>query len=302
MDDASDSVASFFRKIRQGHVFSAAGPDGEPEQLVVLSQTCDVVLAKRPTVTFAKVVTVAASDQSAAMAGAMPRYVRLPSLSGYLFADMSFIETRAKEAIAGAEYVEGIDLSDDDRRRDFALAVTRWFGRFPFPDEVVPWLQPVERIIREKYDRQGALGKLLREVVVELRVETNWASSPYALELHTIVRAETLASIEDEPSSAPAGFIARLRADDGKIRTPTAIADIYASTDDPLERSLALDEFATSLAAVCRPHMRHRDDASVMNAVTSVEGRLWADDEFPLSRVRKSEPLDLEYLSEPSSD
>jgi hypothetical protein len=37
-----------------------------------------------------------------------------------------------------------------------------------------------------------------------------------------------------------------------------------------------------------------------MTTVSSVEGKLWPDDEFPLSQVRKSEPLDLEYLSETS--
>ena len=50
-------------------------------------------------------------------------------------------------------------------------------------------------------------------------------------------------------------------------------------------------------AAQCRPRSGDAG-ADTARAVTEVTGLLWSDDEFPLSRVRKSELLDVEYLSD----
>jgi hypothetical protein len=60
-----------------------------------------------------------------------------------------------------------------------------------------------------------------------------------------------------------------------------------------------LHALAESFAALCKPASLDRHPEAVATAVSSIEWQLWGDDEFPLARVRKSEPLDLEYLSEP---
>lgn len=297
-DDAS--LAAYFAAIRQGHVISISGPDGIDEQWVVISQTCDIVLLKNPTVTLAKVATPSPNALAPARAGAMPRYIRLPALSDELFADMSFVDTYPKDELRDLPFVPGIELDSTDRQRDFSLSIARWFGRFPFPDEVVPWLRPLEEEIRKKYSKQGALGQLLNSSVVEIRVETDWNITPFALLLHLIVRAEALPTLDDlDGRTADPAFLAKLEDTDGKILKPTAIADVLAGTVDPLERSLALEALAESFASICRPAAKHADEESVVTAVSSVEGRLWTDDDFPLSRFRKSEPLDLDYLSEP---
>lgn len=296
------SLAAYFAGIRQGHVLTVAGTDGVEEQLVVISQTCDVVLPKNPTVTLAKVATPTEDALPRARAGAMPRYVRLPKLDGDLFADMCYIETHVKEELRDLPFTPGIDLDWNERQRDFSLSITRWFGRFPFPDEVVPWLRPVEEEIRKKYTKQGALGQLLNEDVIELRVETDWKSKPYALVLHLIVRAEALPTLDNIGAQADPAFLAKLRDADNKVLKPAAIADVLVSTTDALERSLAFDALAEAFASICTPASKHAGEQEIMTAVSSTEGKLWPDDEFPLSQVRKSEPLDLEYLSESSGD
>jgi hypothetical protein len=299
-DDAS--LTAFFADVRQGHILTVAGAHGVDEQLVVISQTCDVVLPKNPTVTLAKVTTPTEDVLLRARAGAMPRYVRLPSLEGDLFADMSFVETRTKEELLDVTFAPAIDLDSNERQRDFSLAITRWFGRFPFPDDVVPWLRPVEEEVRKKYTKQGALGQLLSDDIVELRVETDWRAKPYALVLHLIVRAETLPTLDDIGAKADPAFLAKLRDNDANVLKPSAIADVLVSTADPLERSLAFDALAEAFASICKPATKHAGEQEIMTAVSSIDGKLWSDDEFPLSQVRRSEPLDLEYLSEPSSD
>jgi len=232
----------------------------------------------------------------------MPRYVRLPKLGSDLFADMCLLETRLKEELRDLPFAPGIDLESNERQRDFSLAITRWFGRFPFPDEVVPWLRPVEEEIRKKYTKQGALGQVLNDDVVELRVETDWRAKPYALVLHLIVRAESLPTLGDWGDAADPGFLAKLRDEDGNVLKPSTIADVLVGTTDPLERSLAFDALSEAFASICTPAARHAGDEEIVTAVSSIEGKLWPDDEFPLSQVRKSEPLDLEYLSETSGD
>ncbi|MAY94963.1 MAG: hypothetical protein CMH84_00270 [Nocardioides sp.] len=300
MVDGDASPAAYFAGIRQGHVLTVAGTDGVDVQLVVISQTCDVVLPKVPTVTLAKVATPTEDALPRARAGAMPRYVRLPSLDGDLFADMCYIETHAKEELRDLPFTPGIDLDSNERQRDFSLSITRWFGRFPFPDEVVPWLRPVEEEIRKKYTKQGELGQLLNDDVVELRVETDWRVKPYALVLHLVVRAESLPTLDDIGGPADPGFLAKLRDEQGNVLKPSAIAEVLAGTADSLERSLAFEALAEAFASICTPAARHAHDEEIMSAVSSIEGKLWPDDEFPLSQVRKSEPLDLEYLSEAS--
>ncbi len=275
--------------------------DHEPRQLVVISQTCDVVLPKRPTVILADVVTLAGADRSQAATAANPRFVAMPLLGTSQFADLCFVEAHKKEVLIGRAYTPGIDIDDEQLKRDFSLSLTRWFGRFPFPDNVVYWLRPLEHVIREKYRKQSTLGELLRELVVEIRVEeaSQWSQAPYRLTVHTIVRAEALPTLADGVPELTE-FAQSLRDPEDRIKSPAALADLLANTFDVHERQHILDALAESFATLCKPPKDLGEQAEVVGAaVSAVEWQLWGDDEFPLARVRKSEPLDLEYLSEP---
>jgi hypothetical protein len=307
--DPAERSAEFFKNVRQGHVFSVTTEVGrcrfrsgraESQQLVIISQTCDIVLPKRPTVNLARVVELDGSERAQAATGTNPRLVPLPFLDESHFADLSFIESREKSDLVGSAYTPGIDLGDEQVKRDFSLSITRWFGRFPFPDEVVPWLRPLEQIVREKYRKQSPLGELLREIVVEIRVEEagQWSQTPYRIDVHTIVRAEALPTLPDEVPEVTE-FVQRLRESDDSVKPPSTLAELFASTDDVHERHHVLHALAESFAALCKPVNLDRQPGAVTAAVSTIEWHLWGDDEFPLARIRKSEPLDLEYLSEP---
>jgi hypothetical protein len=307
--DPAERSAEFFKNVRQGHVFSVTTEVGrcrfrsgraESQQLVIISQTCDIVLPKRPTVNLARVVELDGSERAQAATETNPRLVPLPCLDESHFADLCFIESREKSDLVGSAYTPGIDLGDEQVKRDFSLSVTRWFGRFPFPDEVVPWLRPLEQVVREKYRKQSPLGELLREIVVEIRVEEagQWSQTPYKIDVHTIVRAEALPTLPDDIPDV-SDFVQKLRESDDRVKAPAALAELLAATDDIHERHHVLYALAESLAALCKPANLDRQPEAVTTAVATIEWHLWGDDEFPLARIRKSEPLDLEYLSEP---
>lgn len=315
----------FFKNVRQGHVFTVKtdryrdrclawklaaacrGKGGDAlvtgsgsEQFVVISQTCDVILPKRPTVVLARVVELAGSERTQAATETNPRFVPLPCLDDKHFADLCFIESRPKADLFDLHHAAGIDLANEQVKRDFSLSITRWFGRFPFPDEVVPWLRPLEQVVREKYRKQSALGELLRQVVVEIRVEElgQWDHAPYKIDIHTIIRAEALPTLPDDAPDM-SDFVQTLRGSDDRVKAPAALAELFATTDDVHERHHILYALAESLAALCKPANSNKQPAADTTAVAAIEWHLWGDDEFPLARIRKSEPLDLEYLSEP---
>jgi hypothetical protein len=60
-----------------------------------------------------------------------------------------------------------------------------------FPNDVAPWLRPLEHVIREKYRKQPSLGAMLRSLVVKVRLEeeSQWSGPPYKIKIHTIVPA-----------------------------------------------------------------------------------------------------------------
>lgn len=303
MASPTERLSEFFKDVRQGHVFTVSDDDtaDASQNFVVISQTCDVVLSKRPTVSVARVIELDGSDRMQAATGTNPRLVPLPLLGESYFADLCFVDSLGKAEFVDLAYTPGIDLDDEQTKRNFTLSITRWFGRFPFPDEVVPWLRPLEQVVREKYRKQSALGELLRTVVVEIRVEeaNQWRQRPYRLEVHTIVRAEALPTLGGDSPTSMEDFAGSLRESDDRVKAPGLLADMFVGTADAKQGSHILHALAESFVSICKPAARHSDDDTVMTAVTAVDWQLWADDEFPLARIRKSEPLDLEYLSEP---
>src|SRR5680860_763849 len=104
----------------------------------------------------------------------------------------SRISTVAKPTGAHLRRTPGL-VSDDETRR-FSRAVARKFGRSPFPDEVSPWLRPLEEVVSSRTRKAASPeGQALRQVV-ELRVEATggWVAAPYDLTLVVIVEPGTL--------------------------------------------------------------------------------------------------------------
>lgn len=289
---------AYFADRRQGDVLSIEEPI-EPgvADFVVVSQSCDVVLPSRENVLLAPLVGI--HDQ-VTLRGALnrenPRYVLVPLDSEQRFADLNYIAAHPKKAVAGAAARPGVDRDDDQAVRDFGLAVGRWFGRFAFPDEVQPWLAPLQKQIRDKYaSPTSALGQVLHRVA-EIRVEADsWTSESRSLTIHVIVSAAWMPFIVDTDSLASAPTPSTT----ASPRSLTAIAEELIRSDADARIVALWDEMAWALAASCKPKGRHAADANVSAAVSVVEAMLWTDEDFSLARYRRSEQLDVDFLSDP---
>ncbi len=267
---------------------------------VLISQTCDVVQPSRPTAQVARRVQLAGSPAAEARNGKRPRYVALPACGPDDFADLEVISTIVKSRLAQAPRLPGV-VSDDQVRR-FAGAVARKFGRFPFPDEVTPWLQPLEKIVASRARKLvSPEGQALRQVT-ELRVESarGWATAPYDLTLVVVVEPDTLPLFPGDDLPDRSETISTWLQGSGvdTARSSTEIAEKLAAAVKPAERYWLWMALGDAWAARCRPKGRQAPD--VADAVRSIIGEVIPADEYPLIRVRRSELLDLDHLSPPT--
>ena len=264
---------------------------------VVVSQTCDACLPNRPMIQLARVVELVdenAIDQAAD--GKRPQYVPIPQLGREFFGDLEIVTTVAKTALRGCERIAGV--KSDDEVRKFAFAVTRRFGRFAYPDDVVKVLEPVSDILASKARRENSpLGKALADVN-SFRVQCeDWSSPPYDLTLLVIM----------DPGVLPPDFEKLAEPDDLKDRakvkpthSPKDRAAQYAgflsgNAPSPAEHYFAWVGLTESWASQCEAVA---DGLGLAGVVRSVVAEMSDVDEFPLSRVIRTESLDLDYISD----
>jgi hypothetical protein len=278
-----------------------------PHGVVLISQTCDIVLPNRFTVQVAPLVYLPERMADEARDGKRPRYVHVPNFGEYAFADLAAIATIEKDELVDLSHAHG--ATSDMEVRDFGRRVARRFGRFAFPDEVVPWLRPLEEVVQKKHDRNSAEGFALRQVR-QLRVEcpAGWTTgAPYNLTLCIIPRFDALPSLafaddSDDLQEIPISREVRqwLYNDD---MTPKATADRIARE---IQRSEAAPEdlhwlwlaLAQSWAQKCTPARRDQTP-EVMRAVELIDADAVPEDRYSLLRHRHSEELDLDHLSAP---
>jgi hypothetical protein len=269
---------------------------------VIITQTCDVVQDKHRYVHLAPVVQLPEPEGSNARDGKLSQYVHIPALGSDYFGDLAQIATFEKELIASAVRSPGV--TTDEEVRNFGRAVGRRFSRFAFPDEVVPWLRPLEVVMQSKHDKQeSAVGRAAQKLA-SIRVAAEppgWRGGPpYSLTLYFILKSGTLPTfIDDEPPDLPDRIGTWLRPSGTLIRTPSQIAEkIEENADDPAalyHLRLALGE---AWAASCTPARRDQTKEGVMSALS---GPITADvttaEDFRYSHFRRTEELDLDHLS-----
>ncbi|UNK45666.1 hypothetical protein [Arthrobacter sulfonylureivorans] len=263
------------------------------------------MLDKNPSVSVARIVELRGDELRRASKGESPRYIAIPQAGASLFADLETVATVSKSALPHFEISHGLDPLNSVQIRTFARSIGRRYSRFAFPDEVVPWLAPLRGVITSKYSRQNsALGQVLQEIV-ELRVEANsWHQPHRQLILHVIVKAGTVPTLDEPRPISPE--IASLLDNSLSPLTASDIASKIASAmqnpsseerDDLYHLWLA---FADALAAQCKLRPTDLDNPEYANAVADISAELSSDDEFTLNQYRRSEMLDLDYLSEPA--
>jgi hypothetical protein len=143
------------------------------------------------------------NDLREAAAGKRPQYVAVPRLGSDFFADLDGITTVAKTALLACERVAGVET--DQEVREFAFAVSRRFGRFAYPDEVVvKCLNPLTKALQSKARKeQSPLGRVLTGVH-SLRVQCDdWTQAPYELTLIVILEPGVVPSDPDDVGDPP---------------------------------------------------------------------------------------------------
>jgi hypothetical protein len=224
-DSAADT--ELLRDFRQGEIVPlqripwlvAAGEIREfntPNGVVLLSQTCDLVLPGRSTVQVSPLVELSGTVATEAALFRRPQYGPVPGAGPNSYADFSMVATVGKELIAA--HLPRHGLLSIEQQRSFARAAGRRLSRFPFPDEVTPWLRPLQKIAQSKHGRlESPEGRAFRELI-EIRVESanGWSEPPFDLTLAFIVRPGALPTLTDDilpdmPAALRRWLLARVR-------------------------------------------------------------------------------------------
>lgn len=298
---------------RQGDVFDLSalvvvGRDGVAMPVsaeggvAVISQTCDVVLGNRTYVQVAPVVSLDGAAASAAAAGKRSRFAHLPQLDN-VFVDLDQIATVTKSALIGLWRAHGVG-SDYEVRR-LGAAIARRFGRFAFPDEVSESMKALQDLVQSKAPReQSPFGSLLGQVL-ELRAESpDWSGRELSVTISIVTRPGVLPPFDEDGPGPISERVARLRptATDARAAlTNLAVeigrADPDRSSDD---RHWLWQFVAEAAALMCQAEAERLSVGWPADArVPSFEGESVDAEEYSLARVRRSEVVDLDHLSEP---
>ncbi|MBF4623085.1 hypothetical protein [Clavibacter sp. VKM Ac-2872] len=294
-----EDMGRYFADIRQGDIFelNASLRDDFGAEAVAISQTCDIVLNNRPTVLLAGLCTLTGSQAAQARRRDSPRYIHLEDET---FVDLCHVRSVEKAQLFGATTRHGVDQDVDKNVRVFSQAVGRWFSRFAVPDPIVPWLKPLQENIRSKYDKPNSpLGQVLHNVI-EIRLESpDWSLKPTSIIMHVIVKAGEIPT-PDESEEVDEAFVGTIFDSAGYPKSPAEIAQTIQGELTAGQKAFAWEAFASALARSCSPKAGELLIPEISGAISSITGQLWSDDEFPLSRVRQSELLDLDHLSSPT--
>lgn len=300
-EDASDWRQA--DKFALDHIVLMAD-DGQPDLLetrhgvALISQSCDVVLPHRSKLQVAPIVELSGENSRAARDGKRSQYAHLPQLGDDWFADLDHMSAVSKAALTGRRAGPGVE--GDIAIRRFAGAVARRFGRFAFPDDVSDALKALRDMVQSKASKpQSPFGRILQDVL-ELRAESrDWSAVPAEVTLVFVVLPGALPTIpDDDPATLPPSVeqylpdrnSARLKL--GEIATTLTEHGYWTA----LERYWLWQLLAEAASLLCEA------EAAKMlhNAHPTFTGEVVSADEFPLTRVRRSEIIDLDHLSTPT--
>jgi hypothetical protein len=269
-----------------------------PSGSAVLSQTCDIAQPDRLTVQIAPLARLAGQRANEAAIGRRPRYVPLPNADDSLFIDLESIVTVHKNDLAGVAHKPGVNNTREGRK--LAQAIGRRFTRFPFPDELHPWLRPLEDLLQKKADRPSSPLGIALASVAEIRIEAqgSWESPPYTLTVLVVVEQGILPYGPDDNPEQPKVLGNWLRDVDGSlIRSATQIAEKLNASTDASERYYLWLALGEAWADQCRPGANESE--SIHTAVDSIDGEVLSADDLTMDRWWGSEALDLDHLSPP---
>jgi hypothetical protein len=240
---------------------------------VIVTQTCDLARQadERPFAVVCPIVTLGPAKAASAARGHEPRYAPLPRSGPSYFADLDEFMTVSKRVLEQMEITPG--LSTDVERRRFGYLVGRKFSRAALPDDVAPSLSRLVDRIKDKQPRRGNESEVLASLD-DLRVEFVEADGDLTLTLLFVVDEQL---VPDEVFS-------------GQTRQAATIAAELVQATDASIRTRLWDELVKAWIEFCVP----------TGKIIEIVGEVISVDELTVRRLRNTDPLDLEYLSQSS--
>jgi hypothetical protein len=269
-----------------------------PNGVALVSQSCDVVLSHRLNVQVAPIVELTGENSRAARDGKRSQYAHLPHLGDDSFIDLDQVSTVSKAALAGRRYGPG--LQGDDAIRRFSAAVARRFGRFAFPDRVSDAMKVLRDLVQSKASKPASpFGQVLEEVL-ELRAESrDWTTAAPEVTLIFVVLPGSVPMVADDQPGAIPPSVAAYEPDSASAKSKLseiAVALTSGTTWNALEKYWLWQLLADAAALMCEAQA---EKVSGESDHPSFIGEVVSADEFPLTRVRRSEIVDLDHLSAP---
>lgn len=271
------------------------------EGVVIISQTCDLVLKNRSTVQVSPLATLPSDIAKLARSGKIPQYVHLPELGDFKFANLDIVATFPKADIAFLERIPGVDANLQGGA--FGRLVGRRFSRFPFPDVLAQWFEPLKKHVSTKSLNPNTPEYESFGRVVQLRIESKggWdVSHPLEISLIVILEPGTLPMLEDDLLPEIDEVLRKkLYKDNGELKlNSAAIASMLKVSSDRVEVHWLWHALVESWANICHPE--EGSSSEVKRAING--GRVLFEivetDEFTLDRYLKTEMLDLDHLSD----
>lgn len=270
-----------------------------PHGSVVLSQQCDIVQSDRLTVQVAPIVQLTGSIAAEAKIRRRPRFIPLPSAGEDLFVDLEVISTLHKNELIGLSHRSGVNNLAESRK--FAQAIGRRFTRFPFPDELHPWLRPLEEVLQSKAAKPLTPEGRALSSVEEIRIEADngWENPPpYDLTILVIVEPGTLPyPVGEDPPDQPDALSKWLRNNDGDLKKSAGEIAARMQSAPQVENYYLWLALGEAWARRCQPGAGATE--AERQAVNSVDGEVVSADEVSIDRIWRSEALDLDHLSSP---
>ncbi|WP_455137670.1 hypothetical protein [Thermophilibacter sp.] len=266
-----------------------------PHGVMLVSQTCDALHSK--TLQVAPIVELPEENEARlAATGRQSRFVPIKLDGQELFVDLSFVATLDRACMEAIDCVAAAPSQREERMvRD---SLSRRFGRFPFPNEVVDWCRPLQKRLVSKARRSGNQGELIRKITcIRIEDEGSWEGPDvYRLSLSFLVEPGVLPTIEDE-NEGISDNLARLRDESDINARSEAIADCLVSAHKRHLNSMEVCWLWQGLVDgwVAQCNKAYGKLGRVSRVVGQAE--VVPEDEYTFDRYRRSEQLDLDFLS-----